>query len=89
MMHAHWQEVFDFDKLTFVYPEEFVRLEDEKGESLGIYAMFSRCYSLYPRARVGKGCNTGRWSSRRSRAIEFHEGIAVPTVRIDSPRRRY
>ena len=30
-MHAHWQEVFDIDKLTFVYPEEFVRLEDEKG----------------------------------------------------------
>ena len=30
-MHAQWQEVFDIDKLTFVYPEEFVRLEDEKG----------------------------------------------------------
>jgi hypothetical protein len=41
-MHAHWQEVFDIDKLTFVYPEEFVRLEDEKGESLSIYANVDR-----------------------------------------------
>src|SRR5262252_10825317 len=41
-MHAQWQEVFDIDKLTFVYPEEFVRLEDEKGESLGIYANVDR-----------------------------------------------
>src|SRR5215469_11664422 len=41
-MHAQWQEVFDIDKLTFVYPEEFVRLEDEKGESLSIYANVDR-----------------------------------------------
>ena len=41
-MHALWQEVFDIDKLTFVYPEEFVRLETERGESLSIYANVDR-----------------------------------------------
>src|SRR6516225_2969677 len=41
-MHLRWQEVFDIDALTFVYPEEFVRLEDEKGESLSIYANVDR-----------------------------------------------
>ncbi len=41
-MHAQWQEVFDIDKLTFVYLEEFVRLEDEQGDSLIIYSNVDR-----------------------------------------------
>lgn len=36
-MYAHWREVFDIGKLTFVYPEEFVRLESEHGESVSVY----------------------------------------------------
>jgi phytoene dehydrogenase-like protein len=41
-MHAQWQEVFDIDKLTFVDPEEFVRLETEGGQSLSIYSNVDR-----------------------------------------------
>lgn len=41
-MHARWQEVFDIDKLTFVDPEEYARLETEHGESLSIYADVDR-----------------------------------------------
>ncbi|HEX3992454.1 MAG TPA: NAD(P)/FAD-dependent oxidoreductase, partial [Acetobacteraceae bacterium] len=41
-MHAQWREVFDIDKLTFVYPEEFERLENETGDRLSIYANVDR-----------------------------------------------
>jgi phytoene dehydrogenase-like protein len=41
-MHALWQEVFDIDRLTFVNPNEFVRLESERGERLSIYANVDR-----------------------------------------------
>jgi phytoene dehydrogenase-like protein len=35
-MHSQWADVFDIDKLTFLYPEEFVRFETEHGEHLCI-----------------------------------------------------
>ena len=37
-MYRQWAEVFDIDKLDFIYPEEFVRLETERGECLRIYS---------------------------------------------------
>lgn len=37
-MYAEWQQVFDIGKLKFVYPEEFVRLENERGEILSVYS---------------------------------------------------
>ena len=41
-MHAQWREVFDIDKLTFVYPEAFARLEIDADESLAIYSNADR-----------------------------------------------
>jgi phytoene dehydrogenase-like protein len=40
--HARWQEVFDIDKLTFIDPEVFVRLETEQGDNLTIYTNADR-----------------------------------------------
>lgn len=40
--HARWQEVCDIDKLTFVDPEEFVRMETETGDTLSIYTNVDR-----------------------------------------------
>jgi len=37
-LHAEWREVCDIDRLRFVDHEEFVRVEDEHGASLHIYA---------------------------------------------------
>jgi phytoene dehydrogenase-like protein len=37
-LHAQWQEVFDIDKLSFVQAEEYLRLENERGERLSIYS---------------------------------------------------
>lgn len=41
-LYQQWREVFDIDKLTFVYPEEFVRLETEHGKCLSIYTNVDR-----------------------------------------------
>jgi phytoene dehydrogenase-like protein len=41
-MYSRWLEVFDIDKLKFIYPEEFVRLETEHGECLSIYRNVDR-----------------------------------------------
>jgi phytoene dehydrogenase-like protein len=40
--HAQWQEVCDIEKLTFVNPEEFVRIESQNGESLTIHTNIDR-----------------------------------------------
>jgi len=42
LLHDRWSEVFDIDRLTFVNPEEFVRLESDRGERLHIYADIAR-----------------------------------------------
>jgi phytoene dehydrogenase-like protein len=41
-MYAQWQEVFDIGRLTFVHPEEYVRLETEHGVRLSIYTNLDR-----------------------------------------------
>src|SRR5271157_1041324 len=35
-MHMQWQDVLDIDKLTFVNPEVFTRIETESGDTLTI-----------------------------------------------------
>ncbi len=41
-MHALWREVFDIDRLHFVYPEEWMRVESEDGKRLSIYSNLER-----------------------------------------------
>ncbi|ACC75323.1 FAD dependent oxidoreductase (plasmid) [Paraburkholderia phymatum STM815] len=41
-MHALWREVFDIDRLHFVYPEEWIRVESEDSERLSIYSDLER-----------------------------------------------
>ena len=42
MLHTQWQEVFDIDKLAFVNPEVYLRLETANGESLSVYTNVDR-----------------------------------------------
>ncbi|MGP0092037.1 MAG: phytoene desaturase family protein [Xanthobacteraceae bacterium] len=42
---ALWREVCEIDKLTFVVPDEFIRVEDENGERLSIYTNLDRLES--------------------------------------------
>jgi phytoene dehydrogenase-like protein len=44
-LHAQWQEVFDIDPLTFIDPEEYIRLETDRGESLSLYTDVDRMES--------------------------------------------
>jgi phytoene dehydrogenase-like protein len=41
-MHALWREVFDIDRLNFVYPEEWMRVESDQGKRLSIYSNLER-----------------------------------------------
>ena len=41
-LHAQWQEVFNIDKLAFIQPEEYLRLENGRGEALSIYSDVDR-----------------------------------------------
>src|SRR5579862_48242 len=41
-LHSQWRELFDIDRLTFIYPEEFVRLDSVAGDSLSIYTDIER-----------------------------------------------
>jgi phytoene dehydrogenase-like protein len=41
-LHDQWRELFDIDKLQFIYPEEFVRIEASDGQSLTIYTNVER-----------------------------------------------
>jgi len=41
-MYRWWRELFDIDRLRFVYPEEFVRIEALDGQALSIYTNVER-----------------------------------------------
>jgi len=41
-MHRQWCELFDIDRLRFIYPEEFVRIEASDGQALSIYTNVER-----------------------------------------------
>ena len=41
-LNAQWREVFDVERLRFVYHEEFARVETEHGERLRIYSNVDR-----------------------------------------------
>ena len=41
-LNTQWREVFDIDRLRFIYPEEFARVETEHSERLRIYSNVDR-----------------------------------------------
>lgn len=41
-MYGQWREVFDIEKLTFVDPVEFVRMETEEGDGLSLWTNAER-----------------------------------------------
>lgn len=41
-MFGQWRELFDIDRLRFIYPEEFVRIEAPGGQALSIYTNVER-----------------------------------------------
>jgi phytoene dehydrogenase-like protein len=41
-LHRQWRELFDIDRLQFIYPEEFVRIAAPDGQALSIYTDVER-----------------------------------------------
>ena len=62
-MYSQWLEVFDIDKLTFVYPEEFLRLENEHGEHLSIYSSVDRLETEMLRRSPQDAAEIGEFAS--------------------------
>src|SRR5215472_12195298 len=42
---SQWEEIFDVNQLTFLDPEEFVRIETQTGDHLSIYTNVDRLES--------------------------------------------
>ncbi len=94
-MHAQWREVFDVDRLTFVYPEEFVRLETEHGEVLSIYSNIDRLEAELLRQAPQDAAETRHFASALRRFAKFplpdptapwpQKGLALLRVLPDLP----
>lgn len=41
-LNAQWREVFDIDRLTFIYAEEYQRIESDAGQALRVYSNVDR-----------------------------------------------
>lgn len=70
-LHAQWQEVFDIDRLDFVYPEEFVRLETEHGEALRIYSDLNRLEAELLRQAPQDAAEIRRFVAAVRRLVHF------------------
>lgn len=44
-LHAQWLEIFDIEQLTFIDPDEYVRVETDGGDSLSLYTDVDRMES--------------------------------------------
>ena len=81
-MHAQWREVFDIDKLTFVYPEEFERLENEAGERLSIYTNVDRMEAEFLRQAPQDAAEIRHFAS----AVRGLSGLQMPDPAAEWPR---
>jgi phytoene dehydrogenase-like protein len=70
-LHKEWQEVFDIDKLSFIQPEEYLRFEDEHGQSLSIYSNVDRLESELARVSPGDCYEMRRFASAIRRLADF------------------
>jgi phytoene dehydrogenase-like protein len=80
-LHAQWQEVLDIDSLTFVDPEEFVRLETEHGECLSVYTNVDRLEAEFLRRAPQDAVEIRRFAS----AIRNLSNFPMPDLTMPWP----
>ena len=73
-LHRQWREVFDVNKLKFVYPDEFVRVETEQGESLSVYSDVDRLEAEFIRQAPQDACEIRRFTA----AIRYLADCPLP-----------
>ena len=84
-LHAQWREVFDVNQLKFVYPDEFVRVETEQGESLSIYSGVDRLEAELLRQAPQDALEIRRLTS----AIRYLADCPLPDPSDGWPQRGY
>jgi len=73
-LHSTWQEVFEIERLTFVDPAEYVRMEDERGEQLSIYTDAHRMESELLKAAPEDAAQIRNFTA----AVRRLSGLHVP-----------
>lgn len=82
-LYSLWREVFDIGRLGFVFPEEFVRLETEREQSLRVYTDPGRLREEL----LAKAPEDAREIRRWTRAIERFRGFPMSDFAPDRQRR--
>jgi phytoene dehydrogenase-like protein len=70
-MHARWREAFDIDRLNFVHPEVFARIETEDGEFLDVYANVDRMEAEFLRRAPQDAAEVRRFAAAARRFANF------------------
>ena len=81
-MHAQWREIFDIDKLSFVYPEEFERLENDAGGRLSIYTNVDRMEAEFLRQAPQDAAEIHHFAA----AVRRLSGLQMPDPAEEWPR---
>ncbi len=71
-VNARWREVCDIEKLTFVNPEEYVRMENARGEQLSIYSNLRRLETELLQRAPQDAAATRRFVNDVSRLSKLH-----------------
>ena len=82
-VYSQWQEVFDIDRLTFLQPEVYVRLETEHGDSLSIYSNVDRMEAELLKRAPQDAAEIHRFAS----AVRRFAKVALPDPTEVWPRR--
>jgi phytoene dehydrogenase-like protein len=77
-MYAQWKEVFDIERLTFVHPEEFARIETDRGETLKAYTNIDRLEAEMLARSPRDAAEIRRFASEVRRLAKFR--IPDPTA---------
>ena len=70
-MYALWREVFDIDRLSFVHPEVFARIETEHGDFLDVYANVERMEAEFLRRAPQDAAEIGHFAAAVRRFTNF------------------
>jgi phytoene dehydrogenase-like protein len=70
-LHAQWQEVLDINDLTFLNPQEFIRLETEHGKFLSVYTDVDRLEAEFLRLAPQDAAEIRRFASAIRKLTNF------------------
>lgn len=82
-LHAQWREVLDIDRLRYVFPDEFARIVDARGNTLPVYTDVDRMEAELLRQAPQDAAEIRRFAD----AVRSFARFPVPDVTLPWPRR--